>query len=49
MPQTLFPLDDAPRRWVPAAYIDEISPPPRPSPGDWLVTLPDDPCTKRSP
>ncbi|MFD2234787.1 hypothetical protein [Phaeospirillum tilakii] len=28
------------RQWIPTAHVDEISPPPRLAPSDWLVVLP---------
>lgn len=46
----LFPRPDihrteGPRLWVPSIYVDEISPPGRPSPQDWLARLDDGaPC-----
>ncbi|MBW4089929.1 MAG: hypothetical protein HIU82_02300 [Proteobacteria bacterium] len=30
------------RHWVPAGHVDETSPPPRPTPDDWIVRLADD-------
>jgi hypothetical protein len=30
------------RQWVPSDYIDEISPPPRATPGAWVTSLPGD-------
>jgi hypothetical protein len=29
------------RKWTPSAYVDEISPPPRAHPSDWISFLPD--------
>lgn len=30
------------RTWLPADYLDEVIPTPRPSPSDWIITLPGD-------